>query len=48
MVRSIHLGKRRIVRDLGDAGYRSAFADEELGEDGKPNYVEVVGGGRLE
>jgi hypothetical protein len=48
MVRSVHVGKRRIVKDLGDAGYRSVFADEEFDEEGKPNYVEVVGGGRLE
>ena len=48
MVRSVHVGKRRIVKDLGDAGYKSVFADEEFDESGEPNYVEVVGGRGLE
>jgi hypothetical protein len=43
MVRSVHVDKRRIVKDLGDAGYKSVFADEESDESDKPNYVEVVG-----
>jgi ssDNA-binding Zn-finger/Zn-ribbon topoisomerase 1 len=43
MVRSVHVGKRRIVKDLGDAGYKSVFADEEFDESGKPNFVDVVG-----
>jgi hypothetical protein len=44
MVRSVHVGKRRIVKDLGDAAYKSVFADEEFDESGKPNYVDVEGG----
>ncbi len=48
MVRSVHVGKRRIVKDLGDAGYKSVFADEEFDESGQPNYVESVGGHGLE
>lgn len=44
MVRSVHVGKRRIVKDLGDVGYKSVFVDDEFDESGEPNYVEVVGG----
>jgi len=45
MVRSVHVGKRCIVKDLGDVGYESVFVDEEFDEFGKPNYVEVIGSG---
>jgi len=48
MVRSVHVGKRRIVKDLGDVGYKSVFADEEFDEDGEPNYVEIAGGRGVE
>jgi hypothetical protein len=44
MVRSVHVGKRRIVKDLGDVDYVSVFIDDEFDEFGKPNYVDVVGG----
>lgn len=44
MVRSVHVGKRRIVKDLGDVGYKSVFVDDEFDEGGEPNYVEVIGG----
>ena len=47
MVRSVHVGKRRIVKDLGSVGYESVFVDDEFDECGEPNYVEVVGGGRF-
>ncbi|MEM2105125.1 MAG: hypothetical protein QXV21_01470 [Candidatus Bathyarchaeia archaeon] len=47
MVRSVHVGKRRIVKDLGDVGYESLFVDDEFDECGEPNYVEVNGGGRF-
>ncbi len=43
MARSAYVGKRRIIKDLGDVGYRSSFADDEFDESGEPNYVEVVG-----
>jgi hypothetical protein len=43
MVRSVHVGKRRIVKDLGDVNYKSMFVDDEFDEFGKPNYVEVIG-----
>lgn len=48
MIGSVHVDKRRIVKNLGDVGYKSAFVDEEFDESGEPNYVEVVGGGRFE
>jgi len=40
MNRGFHSGKRAIVKHLGDAGYKSSFVDDELDEDGLPNYVE--------
>jgi hypothetical protein len=48
MVRSVYVGKRFIVRDIGDVGYLPVFADDEFDEFGEPNYVDVVGGGRPE
>jgi hypothetical protein len=44
MVRSVHVGERRIVKDLGDVGYKSVFVDNEFDESGEPNYVDAVGG----
>lgn len=40
MGKGLHIGKRRIVKDLGHPRYVSAFLDDELDESGNPNYVE--------
>lgn len=44
MVRSVYVGKRHIVKDLGDPDYLPVFVDGEFGENGEPNYIDVVGG----
>jgi hypothetical protein len=44
MTRSIHVGKRRIVKDIGNAWYVPWFVDDEFdGEE--PNYIDAGGGG---
>jgi hypothetical protein len=43
MVRSAHVGKRRIVKDIGHVDYVPVFADERLDENGDLNYVPVGG-----
>ena len=42
MVRSAYVGKRHIVKDVGSPAYVPWFVDDEFGEDGEPNYIEVV------
>jgi hypothetical protein len=42
MTRSIHVGKDRIVRDVGNPEYVSVFVLPEFDENGDPNYVDVV------
>jgi hypothetical protein len=44
MTRSFYVGKRRIVKDIGSPDYVPLFVDDEFGESGEPNYVEVDGG----
>lgn len=44
MGRCFYVGKRHIVKDIGSADYVPLFVDDEFGEDGEPNYVDVVGG----
>ena len=44
MVKSVYVGKRRIVKDIGSAEYAPWFVDDEFDECGEPNYVEVIGG----
>lgn len=44
MPRSFYVGKRRIVKDIGSPDYVPLFVDDEFGEYGEPNYVEVDGG----
>ena len=41
MHRCAHVGKRHIVKDVGDAGYVPLFADDEFNEVGEPNYIEI-------
>jgi hypothetical protein len=43
MVKSAHMGKKIIVKNLGDVGYAPLFFDEEFDVSGEPNYVEVGG-----
>ena len=42
MRRCVYVGKRHIVKDVGSADYVPSFVDNEFGEDGEPNYIEVV------
>jgi hypothetical protein len=44
MVRSAHVGKGVIVKDLGDVGYVPLFFDDEFDASGEPNYVDFGGG----
>jgi hypothetical protein len=44
MVRCVYVGAKRHARNVGDVDYVPFFADDEFGEDGQPNYIEVVGG----
>jgi len=46
MNRSVYVGKRQIVKDIGNPDYVPLFVDDEFDESGQPNYVEV--GGRVE
>lgn len=43
MVKSMHMGNRRIVKDIGHVDYRAVFVDEEYDEDDEPNWIPVVG-----
>ena len=43
MVKSIHMGKRHLIKDIGHADYVPWFVDDEFDEDGEPNYIDVVG-----
>jgi hypothetical protein len=43
MTKSAYRGRRKIARNVGDANYRAWFVDDELDENGEPNYVELVG-----
>lgn len=44
MVRCVYVGVNRYSHDVGDVDYVALFADDEFGDDGQPNYIEVVGG----
>lgn len=43
MVKSIHMGKRHLVKDIGHVDYVPWFVDDEFDENGEPNYIDVVG-----
>jgi hypothetical protein len=43
MVRSIHVGKGHVVRDVGSPDYLPVLVLPELDEDGNPNYIDFVG-----
>ena len=42
MRKCVYVGKRHIVKDVGSADYVPLFVDNEFGDDGEPNYIEVV------
>lgn len=44
MVKSVYMGKRHIVKNVGHVDYVSLFVDDEFDENGEPNYIDVVGG----
>jgi len=43
MVRSVHVGKRRLIKDIGHVDYVPWFVDDEFDANGEPNYIDVVG-----
>lgn len=47
MVKMLHVGKGRIVKDVGKSDYVPLLADDEFDGSGEPNYVKA-GGGRFE
>jgi len=42
MRKCVYVGKRHIVKDVGHPDYVPLFVDNEFGEDGEPNYIEVA------
>jgi hypothetical protein len=44
MVKCMYMGRRGLIKDIGHVDYVPLFVDDEFGEDGEPNYPEVVGG----
>lgn len=42
MVKSVYVGKRRIVKDIGSVYYVPWFVDDEFDEKGEPNYIDAV------
>jgi len=44
MVKSFHVGKRHIVKDIGSRDYVPLFVDDEFDNNGEANYVDAVGG----
>jgi len=40
MVRSVYVGKRRIVKDVGHPDYVAVELFNEFGEDGEPNFID--------
>ena len=42
MVRSVYVGKRHIVKDVGHPDYVPVFPFDEFGEDGEPNFIDHV------
>jgi hypothetical protein len=44
MVRCAYVGAKRHARNVGDVDYVPLFSDDEFGDDGQPNYIEVIGG----
>jgi hypothetical protein len=47
-VKCYHVGKKHLVKDIGDEDYVPLFVDDQFGENGEENYIEIVGGGHIE
>jgi hypothetical protein len=43
MTKAYYAGKKHICKGIGEVGYQPWFVDDELDENGEPNYVDVVG-----
>jgi hypothetical protein len=43
MVKSLYVGKRHIVKDIGSPEYVPLFVDDEFDVFGEPNYVDFAG-----
>lgn len=43
MVKSMYMGNRRIVKDIGHADYVPVFPFERLDENGEPYWIPIVG-----
>jgi putative lipase involved disintegration of autophagic bodies len=46
MEKAVHVGKKRVSKDISDEDYASLFLDDEFDDLGDPNYI-VSGGGRF-
>jgi hypothetical protein len=44
MVRSVYVGQRHIVKDIGSSEYVPLFVDDEFDVSGLPNYIDRAGG----
>ncbi len=47
MERAVHVGSKRVPKDVSDEAYASLFLDDEFDDAGDPNYI-CGGGGRIE
>ena len=43
-----HVGKEHLVKDIGSKDYKPLFVAYQFGENGEENFIEIVGGGRIE
>ena len=43
MVKSVYMGKRHIVKNVGHVDYVPLFVFDEFDENGEPNFIDVVG-----
>ena len=43
MVRSVYVGSRHIVKDVSHPDYEPVLLFNEFGEDGEPNFIDVIG-----
>ena len=46
MERAVHVGSKRIPKDVSDEAYASLFLDDEFDDAGDPNYI-CKGGGKF-
>ena len=43
MIKRIYIGKRHLIKDIGDVDYQSCFVIAEFDEDGNPNFMDAGG-----